>query len=81
MFSITLRCRGGHEQTVTLGTVDRAEAVLMAGLLSGRSPMYVIPVPEDLPIEDRGLVGWCHECRERIEEPIVSEVDGAGKFG
>lgn len=62
---ITMRCLGGHEQTIDLPGENQVVALALAGLMDGTSPAYKHPPQDEVtqigrcqwPVLTRGLFG------------------------
>ena len=69
---IELTCRAGHTQLIqTAGPDDQVQD--FADLLSGRSALFVHPIPDDQVDGAPGSVGFCM-CGARIQPPVVTEL-------
>lgn len=65
-FTLTLRCEGKHEQTLSLVGWTLEEARDFAGLLEGTSPLFVRP-PRGTP----SPIGKCATCGQPIEATLA----------
>jgi hypothetical protein len=72
IFAITLRCAHGHTQVLHVEGMTRAAVEDYAGLLAGRSPYFLVPIPDDAVGSETDRVGFCM-CGARIAAPEIAE--------
>jgi len=71
-WGIEIACRNAHTQTVTV-TMPEAEARQFAALLTGHSPLFVYPIPDDQTYA-AGRIGFCGICGGRLRPPNLVPV-------